>query len=626
MRSRYYIEETEVEQPINHSSISYRIDYGQETNSQVISTTSNLVWGVADGRNKKDALNIFRERISKGMLGGVGVTEGVPLKIRLDSERGEAPLLFDGYANLWQSVLKSGSETSIETPIQIMGGLDWFNDRADSVTFEYLESIGLLNSDSYIPVSYCIDKKQNALDMIVLTISIFVITDKIESEIVIISELIARLAASPDDIVAVIVQLVLHSAYTITLLIALVSLIIKLFEFLVQRVKYHYAMYVRDMFQIGLTYFGYNLKSSILQSGDFSDLIYLPEKNNININGGIRDGVEGLIKKQPKDQKGFFKGTFGEFVRQWKEFFNAKIIIDGNDFYFERDGFRLGAIGFEVPTLYDEERRFNFDDFKPSSFVEFSTDSSDRHTLKEYAGTTVHVMQLQKSVVNPKAKLGTGSVNIKFPFALAKRKTELSRTEKALRAFYAVAQFSGNLLVDSINHGIDLINRAIDLLKKVIKAFRIIGIKIQMPNWRIPRANRITITDLIDNRIGMIKMESDFVHVPKVFFLDGNGKLTKENLLTAANVFRTFHSRRLFAGENGQKPYQYVLQSATDIPFTFKDFKYFLKNNAIFTKLGEGEAISLDFNPETQTASIEYKIQVQYTNNIEVRYIEPDGY
>jgi len=623
MRSRYYIEDVEVDQPINHSSISYRIDFGQETNSQVVSTTSNLIWGVGDGRSKRDAYNIFKDRINKGLLGGVGVTEGIDLKIRLDSERGEAPLLFDGYANLWQSVRRSGSESSIETPIQIKGGLDWFNDQADSVTFEYLESIGKITSANYKTINYCIEKKQNALDLIVLSISIFVISDKIESEIVIISELIARLAASPDDIVAVIIQLVLHSAYTITLLVALVSLIIKLFEFLVQRVKFHYGMYVRDMFEIGLSHFGYNLKSSILQTSEFNDLIYLPEKYNINVNGGIRDGVEGLIKNQPKDQKGYFKGTFGEFVREWKEFFNAKIIIEGNDFYFEYDGFNLGSTGFEIPTLYDQESRFNFEDFKPSYFFEFSTDSSDRHTLKEFDGTQVHVMQMQKSVVNAKAKIGSGSVSIKLPFALAKIKTELSRTEKILRAFYAVAQASGNLLVDQINRAIDLVNLAASLIKKIVKAFKIIGITIKVPNFKIPRVPRITITDLIDNRIGMIKMETDFVQVPKVFFLDSRGKLTKQDVLTAANIFRRFHSRRLF---DGGKPYQYILQSANDVPFNFQDFKYFLKNNAIFTRLGQGEAISVEFNPETQTANIDYKIQLQYTNNIEVKYIEPNGY
>lgn len=623
MRSRYYIEGVEVEQPINHSAISYRIDYGQETNSQIVSTTSNLIWGVADGRNKKDAYKILKERINKGLLGGVGVTEGIELKIKLDSERGESPVLFDGYANLWQSVLKSGHETSIETPIQITGGLDWFNDMADSVTFEYLESIGKLSSENYKVVQYCIEKKQNALDLIVLSISIFVISDKIESEIVIISELIARLAASPDDIIAVIVQLVLHSAYTITLLVALVSLIIKLFEFLVQRVKYHYAMYVRDMFEIGLSHFGYTLRSSILQTSEFSDLIYLPEKFNINVNSGIRDGVEGLIKNQPRDQKGYYKGTFGEFVREWKEFFNAKIIIDGSDFYFEYDGFILGSTGFEIPELYDQERRFNYEDFNASTTLEFSVDRSDRHTQKEYAGTLVHVMQQQKSVVNNKMRLGRGHLSITLPFALAKQKTELSRTEKILRAFYAVAQASGNLLVDGINRGIDLVNKAVSLVKAIIKAFRIIGIKLRTPDFSIPRVPRITITDLIDNRIGMIKMETDFVQVPKVFFLDSNGKLTKQDVLTAGNVFRRFHSRRLF---DGAKPYQYVLQSANDIPFNFKDFKYFLKNNAIFTRLGEGEAISIEFNPETQTANIDYKIQFQYTNNIETKYIEPNGY
>lgn len=302
MRSRYYVDGIEVDQPINHSAISYRIDFGQETNSQVITTTSNLIWGVGDGRSKRDAYNIFIDRINKGLLGGVGVTEGIDLTIRLDSERGEAPLLFDGYANLWQSVRKTGSESSIETPIQIKGGLDWFNDQADSITFEYLESIGQLNSSHSVDIPYCIDKKQNALDIIVLGLSVFVVSDKIIREGVAISEILGQ-SADPFSAAAVIINLSIHTAYIILLLVSLVALLIKLFEYLVQRVKYHYAMYVRTHFEVGCAYFGYNFKSSIWQTSDWSDLIYLPEKYNISINGGIREGVEGLINKKPKDQK-----------------------------------------------------------------------------------------------------------------------------------------------------------------------------------------------------------------------------------------------------------------------------------------------------------------------------------
>lgn len=625
MRSRYYVEGIEVDQPINHSAISYRIDFGQETNSQVVTTTSNLIWGVGDGRSKRDAYNIFVDRINKGLLGGVGVTEGIDLTIRLDSERGEAPLLFDGYANLWQSVRKTGSESSIETPIQIKGGLDWFNDQADSITFEYLESIGQLNSSHYIAVSYCIEKKQNALDIIVLGLSVFVVSDKIVREAVTIAEIYGQ-AADPWNVIAVAIQLAIHTAYIILLLVSLVALLIKLFEYLVQRVKYHYAMYVRTHFEVGCAYFGYNFKSSIWQTSDWSDLIYMPQKYNINLNDGIREGVEGLIKKQPRDQKGYYKGTFGEFVREWKEAFNAKIIIDGNDFYFETDGFRLGSTGWPIPPLYDQETRFNYEDFKPSYFLEFSTDSSDRHTQKEYAGTQIQVMQMQKAVLNAKAKLGTGFVSIKLPFALAKKKTELSTVEKILRQLYKQSQTALNSLIEVVNNAITLINLAVQQIKKILKALRTLGIKINPNIPKIKRLEKVSIVDLIDNRVGMIKMESDFVQVPKVFFLDGSGKLTKEHLLTAQNVFRTFHSRRLFASENGSKPYQYVLQSVNDIPFNFQDFKYFLKNNAIFTSLGEGEAISVEFNPETQTANIDYKIQVQYTNNIEVKYIEANGY
>lgn len=624
MKSRHYIAGIEVNPPINSEAVGFRIDFDQEQNTQVVSTTSNLIWGVSEGRDKADAYNILKEVLSKGLLGGVGITEGVPYQHVLDSERGQKRTLFNGYIDLFKSKWKTGHETSVEAPIQVAGGLDWLRQTSNSISFDYLESIGAFNSDSFIPVDYCIDKSEDMLELFILGFMLYGLITRLQDEIAQISTILS-FTADPFAVIAVVIALAVHVAVVVGLLIAIVLLIQKFFEFIIQRTKIHYCMYVREQFEIGLKHFGLTLKSSILQ-GDYSDLILMPEKYRLYQNNGKLEGLTGLIKKNKKDQKGYYKGTFGDFILAWKDFFNAKIIIDGNLFYFEPDGFRLGGTGFEISDIYDKETEFNHQDFVSTTVLTFATDQNDKHTINEFSGTSVQVMQLPKAVVNQNMRLTGGSKTISLPCALAKRKARLSPKERIAKELFKIVQDQANIIVDLCNYAIDLINTAIQGIKKIIRVLRSIGIRnVKEPNIKIQKISRVSITDLIQNRVGMIKMESDSVQIPKVFFLDQGGKLHKQDFLNARYIYDRFHSRRLFVSTNGRPPYQYLLRSAQNIPFTFNDFDFFLKNNAIFTKDGEGEAISLEFYPEKQTANIDYKILKQYTNNIELKYIEPDG-
>jgi len=64
MIARYYIAGQEVQRPINHSAIKYRIEFDQEFQTQSLSV-SELNWGVADLRDTKDAKVILREIVIK---------------------------------------------------------------------------------------------------------------------------------------------------------------------------------------------------------------------------------------------------------------------------------------------------------------------------------------------------------------------------------------------------------------------------------------------------------------------------------------------------------------------------------------------------------------------------------
>ncbi|MEB3151466.1 MAG: hypothetical protein VKL60_20920 [Sphaerospermopsis sp.] len=585
-------------------------------------SVTDIEWGVSDGRDKKDPYKILRDKLNRGLLGGSGVTEGVPLRIEIDSERGEKTETFNGYIDLWGATWGNGF---VSTPI-VARGIDWFNQKADSITFAYLESIGYFNKDNYIAINYAIEKRQNALEIMVLILSIFTISTEIKQQVKEISGLLAD-GVNPFTSPSAIAKIIAMVVYMALLLTSMALLLVQLYELIIQRVKYHYGMRVLDQFVFGLKYFGYTLKSSLLQNTVYKDLILLPEKYSTAINSGFLASVEGLLSKNPSGQNGYFTGTFGEFVQAFKTMFDAKIIIDGDIFYFENRNFKLGSTGLRINEPYNDKDVFklNKEDFKSNITLSFAIDSTDRHTISDYTGTSVQVLQLPKAIQNEKNRLTTGYETRSIPFALLKRKTELSQQEKLLRDLFNTSQPTLNLLVESINYVIDAINNYINTLNSVIKIVKTLGIPIELYVPTIDKLQKIDIANKIENRIGMPKMETDYVQVPRLCFLQ-NGKIVNEEYLNTEYIFKTFHSYKLFVGKDNLPPNQYLLKQANGIPFVYSQFKELQKNNSIFVESGEsGEIISCEFNPELQTANIEYKILKQYTNNLELKYLVPNG-
>jgi len=621
MISRYYIDDIEVQWPINHSGISYRFNYDDDSNSMSISVT-DLEWGVSDGRDKKDPYKILRDKLNRGLLAGSGVTEGVPLRIEIDSERGEKTETFNGYIDLWGATWGNGF---VSTPI-IARGIDWFNQKADSITFAYLESIGYFTKDNYIAINYAIEKKQNALEIMVLILSIFTISTEIKQQVKEITGLLAE-GGNPFTAPSGIVKIVAMVLYMALLIVSLVLLLTQLYELIIQRVKYHYAMKVLDQFTFGLKYFGYTLKSSILQNTVYKDLILLPEKYSTAINTGLLASIEGLINKNPSGQNGYYTGTFGEFVQAFKTMFDAKIIIDGDIFYFENRNFKLNSGGLRISEPYMDKDVFklNKEDFKSNIELRFATDSSDRHTISEYTGTAVQVLQLPKAIQNEKNRLTTGYETRSIPFAILKRKTALSQQEKLLRDLFNASEPAINVQVEAINYVIDYINNYITTLNSVIKILKTLGIPIDYYLPTIDKLQYVDVSNKIENRVGMPKMETDYVQVPRLCFLDGSGKIINEEYLNAEYLFKTYHSYKLFVGKDNLPPNQYLLKKATNIPFVYSQFKELQKNNSIFVENESGEIISCEFNPEKQTANIDYKILKQYTNNLELKYLVSNG-
>lgn len=625
-RIRYYLDDIEINPPNNYKELEIELNYDSDGNQQAVSI-SDWEFGVGDPSKGNDGMIMCRNQFTD--QSGIGVVQGKPFKIVIDNERGDKYTLFDGYIDLWKAKYDRGKITA---PATQAGKIDWLNDYADSFTFDYLYDTGFFNKNYFIPIPYVIVKKQDTFEIVMTLVTIFVIVDKLKQQVKEISQLIAG-TANPLEM-STLPRFILQIIYTTTLLISLIALILRMLYMLMPPVKYHQAMYVKDLFQIACDYMGFTFKSSILQGPIYSKMVIMPEKYNINQDAGLFAGVAGDFKNN-NERTGHFKGTFGDLIRKMKTMFYAKIVIDGNTLYFEPYDFKLGSNGIQVPYSFDNEDSFrlNHEDFFATMVLSFLTDLSDRHTIQEYLGTSVQITQTAKSSINQKMSLLRNLNQEQIQFALAKKKTELTIIETLLNAFLKAVQAVLNALVKAINGAIKALNALIKVINKTIKALGTIGIKIDFKIKEIDKINPPSIGNVISNRLGMLKMESDYVSVSKIFLIDQNSnpvntKISADNasLVNARYLFDNYHYFKSFVSINGKPDNQYLLRDSDQFPFSFDDFVQSLNNNAIFTPDGlEGKAISLKFNPIKQTATCSYKVRKHYLSNLKLEIYEPDG-
>jgi hypothetical protein len=615
-RVKYFLDEIEINPPNNYQELEIELNYDPDGNQQALSI-NEWEFGVGDPAKGNDGMIMCRNQLLD--QAGIGVVQGKPFKITIDNEVDSIYELFDGYVDLWKARYERGKITA--GAVQA-GKIDWLNDYADSFTFEYLYQSGFFDNSRFINVPYIVVKKQDTFEIIMTIVTIFTLVDKIKQQIKEIAQLAAG-SVNPLEM-STIPRFILQIIYTAALLISLVALIFKLFYMLMPPVKYHKGMYVKDLFQIACDYMGLTFKSSILEQHPFDKLFILPEKYNLTENrSGRFAGLAGDFANN-NEKTGHFKGTFGDLIRMIKTMFYAKVVIDNNVLYFEPYDFSLGN---------KETYSLNHDEFFSTMILSFLTDISDRHTIQEYPGTSVQVTTTAKTSINQKMSLLRNLKEDRIQFALAKRKTELTFIEELLSDFLKIIQGVLNTLVDIVNGAIKALNALIRVINGIIKALRVIGIKIGNPIGQLNTISAPSIGNLIDNRIGMIKMESDFVNVPKIFLINEasnplNTKLhiLNESTVNARYLFENYHYHKSFVSINGRPNNQHLMRESDKFPFSFADFEQSLRNNTIFTPDGlEGRALSLKFNPQRQYATCVYKVRKQYLSNLKLEIYEPDG-
>ena len=617
----FYLNNIKVNPPKNWKEfgIELNFDKDKETVKQQVTIT--------DFEFVRENSDIINKWITDGLNNGVGVFEGIPLKIEVE-RNGTVETPFNGYLDTTQFGRISQNRTTAKAID--LGGVDWLNDVADSFTFAYLYDQGKITQNDFIDVPYIINSIPNYTDAAVSVLGVYVMVKEIKDAIQRLIEFVSDMPVY--YVFSTYIKLILYIIYLILLIIALIKLVKTIILLIIQPVKYHKAMSLHTQLSRGCDALGLTFKSPILESGEFKDTYIIPSKYYNPVNSK-ESQILGFTEPSI-NQIGYYQGTFGDLLRETKKMFNAKIMIKGTELWLVRDDFTESTNQYTLPPVYNPYFNLNTGEFNANTYITFLTDGIDKNTLQDYQGTSYQVIIQPSRVINQNMVLMKGLDEIRINFALAKRKETFTDPEKIFNVFLKVFDAIVGALVKVVNAIIFVLNLIITLVNNILKKLATIGIKIKFQLPLIPKVNMPNFKNDIENRIGMLIIEKDIVNVPKVCLmtLGSSSKYNKlhvsnRSIMSAQNLYNNFHYVKSFV-PTSDKPNanQYYLKDYENVPFSFDDFEKVKENNCIFTSDGEEAQIdSLQWNVWNQKANMKLRINKLYTNNFGIITLEPDG-
>jgi len=649
LRTNFYINGNKIKEPLNYKELSIELNFDQDDPNFRGQVSTNQ-WELGLGSNKEDdGANIIKNYINGGIIGGYGVLEGLEFNIELENN-GEFERIFNGYLDIAQAsvlcdkVIASSSES---------GRIDWLNDVADSFTFEYLYNLegglfvkGRIKDSDFVPVPYLLTSIPDIYTAAITGMTLYTVLNKFTETIGSLVEKIPQAFIGIGEIVSfflVLIQLFL-------LIIASIILVIQLYRLLVPKVKYHAGMYVFTLCQKAAEYLDLDFKSTILESDPFSKLLIMPETfNQFEPIDNNKDrfiqfsksliGVQDLLDF---DRVGFYRGTFGDLLRELKNMFNAKIILNDNELRLERIDYISNQSSYTLPKI-DKSNipyRFNYEDFYSYYNLSFTLDLNDSNVVQNYQGNELQILTTPKSINKRKNLLGGNKKEIKLGFARGIRRTKKNFIEKMFADVFDNMESIINNIQRIATQKTIILDAIKIKLKKIKKVLDNLGVKFD--NEQPPRATNLDISDYINDlrdllfrKSNVLLLQHDAVGVPKMLLMESDYynwqneafiKLDTRNdlIVNSLYLYNNYHNINTFVGNNHN---QYKIYEIDEIPFCYDDYLKVKNNNIIFDSDGvtKGEVINLKWNIYNQTASIKYKSREKYTDNLQEIILFSDG-
>lgn len=541
-------------------------------------------------------------RIFNGLSGGIGIFEGDKYTIEI-GETGNPEYIFKGYLDYSGGIEVKGCN-EINVPLKKQKGSGWLNDVADGFSFRYLFDKGEITSSDFVKVPYVINYIPDNMQLIMLSISLFMTTKELIEAIRNTAEAVGDVvdASTPvlgvgvglgavavtawdiGNFILVALKLVAWIAYTIAIVIAIKNLIEEIINQIMPPKRDHLGMTLYDLFRKGAEHLGLGFSSTLLNTR--RDWVIIPSKGH---KGGKKPtGYVGNWTESgvPNADSGF--DTFGDLIRVWSKALNANWIIINDTFHFERTDYWENTGNYIIQDYFNNQKelkdnyKLNVDEITANYNIHWAYDTQDQNTLDNQKG------RVFQAILEPNTTTNQDLVNLKhlievtIPCSLGLRKNKLTKVEEVLKELSKFIDGLTGILGGGTNYA-----------------------------------------GQIENRKGALLLSSDFITIPKIVVMNGN-KLAKNqrDKLSAKRLWEELHYINSFAEINGVHN-QYFRYENQKVPFCIEDFVNLLNNNNCKTKDGEQAKIeSLKWKVWDNTAIINYRVKKKYTNNLSIKYIE----
>jgi hypothetical protein len=530
---------------------------------------------------------LVRDYISGGANGTTnGIFEGLPLQIQQNGIN-----VFDGYLDFLND-FEIVNPTTVLARIKKHESNNNFQDRANGLTFGFLVDENFIVSSDFINVPYVIEKEFNFVEFAFLAFSIYSVTKDLESLIKRLADRVIMLAGMATSgvggpvsaAVAAGLLAIIDVAFTTLMIALLINLIVELVAYLISPVKYHKAMRVQKLMEKACDYLGFSYNTTIV---DIPELVLLPSKTGINQDDQQNKIINGISIVQPGEgipSTADFGYTFGELLSAMNTTFNAEFTVENGvlQHHAKNSPFWLQQSGYTLPDVLQESIVTNANELISDKIILFKSDVKDSNTLENFLGTTYEIRTRPISTSDNRNVLMNGFEKVEIPYALGNRKNNLNKFE--LFAFK---------LFNNVDNFINFFG------------------------------GNSSAAASISNRIGFLKLETDYINVPKLMKMDSQNRLASNNRNTwsAKYLYDNYHNEDSFVLNNFGN--QYYVYTNVRVPFGFEEFNQLTQNSYFYNQNGDiCKLKQISWNVSKDFALIDYSVQTKYTSNLVETYIE----
>lgn len=629
----YFLNNNLINPPQNHNELAINLNFDKDSKDAIVA--------INDWSFVRENTQIIQDWITGGLIGAPGIGEGCPFRVEL-SKGSVNEKIFDGYIDLSDGAGIGKDMT--RSRAKERQRIDWLNDVANSINFQYLAnkdvqasgtvpSSAWITEDDYVFMPYIVNSIPDYSQSAIMIVSSFVLEQALQKVLIEIQGIIGAIAGSGGLAFWEIVKLILTILYASSLIIAIVKLIFDLVALVIQPVKYHSCMRVVDLLTKGCNYFGLTFKSKLFDENPIlKKLVVMPRKFQ-NPPNDQDNRILGFTISNKSKQTGYPDMNFGEFLQSIKEMFNAKIIINNNnELILARQDYVPGTPLYKLPDIENRNYETNFNRISSNYKINFRYDTTDKNTIQEYEGTSLQSIITPIVTSNQYMVVLKGFTTVSIPYALAKRKTELTFPEKIISASLQVVSAIINALITVVNGFLETYDAIADTINSIVKALKVIGIDLDVNLQPLPKIEKVDFDKVLDKRIDVLKIEYDFTTEQKIFLMD-EGSSDKFNKLSAENesvvnalyLWNNYYKVNSYLPTSGNpNGNQYIIRKFENIPFTLEDYLKVKENNHILDyNNNKAKIVSLTWNCEKQTANFEIWFNQLYTSNLKETILLP---